>query len=125
MCVRAAELKEDYRFFKLMRGEKVVAKRLGRIRYKEEDLSPFTKEEDHAMIQLIKDTAALKEAAFARTTERWNTLYREILLKRDSNRRDLHLWSRFGVGPRRRCRLSEACCFSSARRAAPPRCLYS
>ena len=51
-CIRATELKIDHGSFKLMRNEKVIAKRLGKAYSKGNDLEPFTAREDQAMKQL-------------------------------------------------------------------------
>ena len=76
--VRAEELKLDYCAFKQMGNEKVLPKRLGKQHSKDDTLEPFTVKEYQAISQLIKDTSTLKEAAFSRATESWNTLSREL-----------------------------------------------
>ena len=77
-CVKAEELKIDYKSFRNMRKEKVLPKRLGRTYSKGADLEAFTAREDQAITQLIKDTYNSKEGAFGRAGERYRTLSREI-----------------------------------------------
>ena len=77
--VRAEELKLDYSAFKQMRNEKVLPKRLGNQRSRDDTIEPFTAREHQAISQLIKETATLKEAAFTRATESWNVLNCEVI----------------------------------------------
>ena len=64
---RAEELKVSWKSFRQMRREKVTPKCLGNIRSKnDDDISPFTNKEDHALVNLIKDTDKIKVIAFAR-----------------------------------------------------------
>ena len=42
------------------------------------DMEPFSAKEDQVIHQLIKETAALKEATYRWANERWDILNREI-----------------------------------------------
>ena len=78
-CLRAEELKLDVKSFKQMRGEKVVPKRLGNLhKGLNSDIEPFTEIEDRAISKLIKETATRKETAFARVTELWSNIVRDL-----------------------------------------------
>ena len=78
-CLRAEELKLEFKSFKQMRGEKVVPKRLGNLHKGLNcDIEPFTEIEDKAISRLIKETAVRKETAFARVAELWSNIVRDI-----------------------------------------------
>ena len=78
-CLRAEELKLEVKSFKQMRGEKVVPKRLGNLhKGLNSDIEPFTKIEDQAISNLIKETATRKETAFNRVKELWSNIVRDL-----------------------------------------------
>ena len=77
--VKAEEVKVDYSSFRQMRAEKVVPKRLGRVRStNSDDIEPYTAKQEQAITELIKGTADHKETAFARAKQAFATLSREV-----------------------------------------------
>ena len=57
----------------------MVPKRLGNLQKGlNSDIEPFTEIEDRAISKLIKETATRKEAAFARVTELWSNIVRDL-----------------------------------------------
>ena len=58
-----------------MKREKVLPKILGKAISRGSELEPFSQREDAAMLDLIKDTAARKEAARIKASEAWTILH--------------------------------------------------
>ena len=83
--VKAEELKVTWNSYRQMRREKVTPKCLGNLRSKNDsDISPWTAKEDHALTQLIRDSDASKERAFARSNEHWSKLVSDLTTLQDT-----------------------------------------